>query len=196
MSTPHPLAIPRRKPLAARVGVLGVGHHTYWPQFEGLYEKLQEKMAHLVRKLEGFGVQVIAFGISDQARHAYELVPRIRAADLDLLVVDMLTYATSSAIGAIFREVDVPIVLAALQPLAAMDYERGSTYMQLMNDDICSLPEFTGVAVRLGRRPPPCIIGRLYDDPEADAELAEWCAIARALHDLRLARLGHMGHVL
>ena len=196
MSTPHPLAIPRRKPLAARVGVLGVGHHTYWPQFEGLYEKLQEKMAHLVRKLEGYGVEVIAFGISDQARHAYELVPRIRAADLDLLVVDMLTYATSSAIGAIFREVDVPIVLAALQPLAAMDYERGSTYMQLMNDDICSLPEFTGVAVRLGRRPPPCIIGRLYDDPEADAELAEWCAIARALHDLRRARLGHMGHVL
>ena len=190
------LAIPRRRPLAARVGVLGVGHHTYWPQFEGLYEKLEGKMAHLVHKLEGFGVEVTAFGISDQAQHAYALVPRIQAADLDLLFVDMLTYATSSTIGAIFREVDVPIVLVALQPLAAMDYERGSTLMQLMNDDICSLPEFTGVAVRLGRPPPPCIIGMLHDDPQADTELADWCAIARVLHDLRRARLGHMGHVL
>jgi L-arabinose isomerase len=87
-------------------------------------------------------------------------------------------------------------VLVALQPLAAMDYEHGSTYLQLLNDDICSLPEFTGVAVRLGRRPPPCIVGMLHDDPQADAELGEWCAIARVLHDLRRARLGHMGHVL
>ena len=46
-------AVQRRKPLAARVGVLCVGHHTYWPQFEGLYQELQQKMAHLVAKLEG-----------------------------------------------------------------------------------------------------------------------------------------------
>jgi len=190
------LAIPRRKPLTANVGLLGVGHHSYWPQFDGLYEKLQDKMAHLVHKIEGLGVQVTPFGISDRAQHAYELVPQIKAADLDLLFVDMLTYATSSAIGVIFREIDLPMVLVALQPMAAMDYEHGSTYMQLMNDDICSLPEFTGVAVRLGRRPPPCIIGMLYDDPQADAELADWCGIARVLHDLRRARLGHMGHVL
>ena len=190
------LSVPRRRPLTARVGVLGVGHHTYWPQFEGLYAKLQEKMAHLVHKLEGFGVEVFPFGISDCAQGAYAAVPRIQAADLDLLLVDMLTYATSSAIAAVFNEVNLPIVLVALQPLAAMDYERGSTFVQLMNDDICSLPEFTGVAVRLGRAPPPCIIGMRYDDPQADAELADWCAIARVLHDLRRARLGHMGHVL
>lgn len=199
-NTPHapptPPAVPRRKPLTAHVGVLGVGHHTYWSQFEGLYAALQKKMAHLVSKLEDLGVEVTPFGISDQAQGAYALAPQIRAADLDLLFVDMLTYATSSAIGAVFREVDAPIVLAALQPRVAMDYQNGTTFMQLMNDDICSLPEFTGVAVRLGHRPPPCIIGRLYDDPQTDAELAEWCAIARALHDLRRARLGHMGHVL
>jgi L-arabinose isomerase len=191
-----PPAIPRRKPLTANVGVLGVGHRAYWPQFDGLYGKLQDKMAYLVHKIERFGVQVTTFGISDCPQHAYALVPRIKAADLDLLFVDMLTYATSSTIAAIFREVDVPIVLVALQPMAAMDYEHGSTFLQLMNDDICSLPEFTGVAVRLGRHPPPCIIGMLYDDPQADAELADWCGIARVLHDLRRARLGHMGHVL
>ena len=191
-----PLAVERRRPLVARIGVFGVGHHTYWAQFDGLYAKMEEKLAHLVAKLEGFGATVEAFGIVDKPEGAYELLPRLRAADLDLVMVDMVTYATSSTIGAIFGGLDLPIVLVALQPLAAMDYEHGSTFVQLLNDDICSLPEFTGVAVRMGRPVPPCIIGMRYDDPRADAELREWCSIARVLHDVKRARLGHMGHVL
>lgn len=191
-----PMGVARRRPLRARVGVLGVGHLTYWPQFEGLYQKLEAKQEHLVKRLRGFGVDVQSFGISDRARHAYEIAPKIKAADLDLLFIDMVTYATSSAIGAIFRDVDVPMVMVGLQPAAAMDYENGSTFVQLYNDDICAMPEFTGVAVRLGRRPPPCVIGMLDGDPQADAELREWCSIARVLHDLRRSRIGHMGHVL
>jgi L-arabinose isomerase len=77
-----------------------------------------------------------------------------------------------------------------------MDYERGSTYMQLCNDDVCSVPEFTGVAIRLGRRPPPVILGTLHADPAAEADLAEWCQVAKVLHDLKRARIGLMGHVL
>jgi L-arabinose isomerase len=44
----------------------------------------------------------------------------------------------------ICREVNVPIVLVALQPMKAMDYPNGNTQMQLANDDFCSVPEFTG----------------------------------------------------
>ena len=51
------------------------------------------------------------------------------------------------------------MVLIALQPMAAMDYANGSTFMQLCNDDFCSVPEFTGVAIRMGRRPPPVVLG-------------------------------------
>ncbi|MEM1213711.1 MAG: arabinose isomerase, partial [Planctomycetota bacterium] len=50
--------------------------------------------------------------------------------------------------------------------------------------------------VRMGKTPPPCVIGHLHGDALADAELQEWCAIARVLHDLRGARLGQMGHSL
>jgi len=94
------------------------------------------------------------------------------------------------------RQLDVPIVLVALQPRKALDYSQASTYMQLANDDFCSVPEFTGVAIRMGKRPPPVILGTLYDDPQAEAELAGWCNIAKVLHDLRGARIGHFGHVL
>ena len=190
------MKISRRKPLTARVGIFGVGHYVYWPQFPGLLDEMHRKLDHLVKKVEANGVQVTNFGMVDNALGAGELLPKLKAADLDLVFVDMVTYATSSTVGAILRGLYVPLVLVALQPLKAMDYERASTYMQLCNDDFCSVPEFQGVAIRLGRKALEVILGTLDDDPVADAELAEWCGIAKTLHDLRRARLGHMGHVL
>ena len=94
----------------------------------------------------------------------------------------------------IARGLDIPIVLVALQPLSGLDYSRASTYMQLCNDDLCSVPEFTGVAIRMGRKAPPVILGLLHDDPVAEAEIGEWCSIAKVLHDLQRARIGHFGH--
>ncbi len=190
------MQVPRRKPLTARVGVLAVGHHVYWDQFEGLLEELMAKVQVLVDKLTGQGVEAVSFGMVDCAEEAYRVLPQIKAADLDVLFVDMVTYATSSTFGALVRELNLPIVLVALQPLAAMDYAHGSTYMQLCNDDFCSVPEFTGVALRMGKRAPEVVLGMLQDDPQAEADLARWCRIAHVLHDLKRARIGHLGHVL
>ncbi len=188
--------VPRRKPLRANVGVFGVGHHVYWAQFPGLLDELRTKLDVFVERVRSHGVEVTDFGIVDDARSAAELRPRLRKADLDLLFCDMLTYATSATFGMIVRDLDIPIVLVALQPSRALDYTRASTRMQLLNDDFCSVPEFTGVAIRMGKKPPPVILGTLDDDPEAEGEVAEWCAIARVLHDLKRARIGHFGHVL
>ncbi|MBC8875249.1 MAG: L-fucose/L-arabinose isomerase family protein [Planctomycetes bacterium] len=190
------MRIERRKKLTANVGVFGVGHHTYWNQFDGLLDEMHGKLDTFVEKVEAHDVQVTNFGLVDDARSAYAVLPELKSAPLDLVFCDMVTYATSSTFGILVRELDVPIVLVALQPLRAMDYSRASTYMQLSNDDFCSVPEFTGVAIRMGKRPPPVILGTLHDDPAADREIAEWCSIARVLHDLGRARIGHFGHVL
>lgn len=188
--------IPRRKPLDANIGVIGVGLDTYWDQFEGLYEVMLDKMKTFKGLLEPHAVNVSDFGIIDNAQKAYAVLPRLKAADLDLLFIDMVTYATSATFGVIARSLDVPIVLVALQPLAAMDYANARTFIQLCNDDYCSVPEFTGVAVRMGRPAPPVILGMRENDPVAAAEIAQWCSIANVLHDLKRARIGHMGHVL
>jgi L-arabinose isomerase len=176
------------------VGVFGVGYHAYWKQFPGLLEELQCKLEILVRKVALNGVCVENFGMVDKAQDAYTLVPRLKAADLDLVFCDMLTYATSATFAVVIREIDVPIVLVALQPLSRLDYARATTHMQLANDDFCSVPEFTGVAIRMGKRPPEVVLGTLENDSEADAEIAEWCDVAKALHDVRRARIGHFGH--
>jgi L-arabinose isomerase len=191
MTTPQ---IPRRKPLQARIGVFGVGYHAYWPQFDGLLEELLGKLATFVDLVRACDVEVVDFGMVDDAESAYALLPRLQGADLDLVFCDMLTYATSASFAAIARSLDVPMVLVALQPLPGLDYSRASTYMQLCNDDFCSVPEFTGVAIRMGRKPPPVILGMLHEDATAQAEIETWCQIAKVMHDLRRARIGHFGH--
>lgn len=190
------MKVDRLKPLTARVGVIGVGHHTYWPQFEGLLDEMRRKQDHLGGLLRKEGVEVVDFGLVDNAQSAYAAVAPIKAADVDVLFVDMVTYATSSTFGCIVREIRVPIVLVAIQPMAAMDYPRGTTHMQLCNDDFCSISEFCGVAIRLGRPVPDTILGYENGDPVVDQEIKRWCGIARALHDLRRGRVGLMGHVL
>ena len=190
------MKISRRKPLTARAGLMGVGLDTYREQFPGLLDELMKKMGILERKLSARQVEVISFGMVDNARRAFETLPAIKAADLDILFVDMLTYATSATFGAIVREMNIPVVLVALQPLQALDYAHATTYMQLCNDDLCSVPEFTGVAIRMGKTPPPLVLGMLEGDAAADARLDEWCRVAHVLHDLRRARIGHLGHVL
>lgn len=190
------MTIKRRKALNANVGVIGVGLDTYWDQFEGLYEVMLDKKTTFESKLEKHSVSVKDFGIIDNAEKAYGVLPELKSADLDLLFIDMVTYATSATFGVIAKELNIPIVLVVLQPLEAMDYANAKTFMQLCNDDYCSVPEFTGVAVRMGRKAPPVIIGMRENDAQADAEIAEWCSIANVLHDLKRARLGHMGHVL
>ncbi|KPK41878.1 MAG: arabinose isomerase [Phycisphaerae bacterium SG8_4] len=188
------MKVPRRKKRTASVGIFGVGFHKYWSQFDGLIDELTQKLNIFVERVRSCQVEVMDFGIVDDARSAYALLPRLKAADLDLVFCHMLTYATSASFAAIVRGLDVPIVLVALQPLKALDYSQASTYMQLCNDDFCSVPEFTGVAIRMGKKPPPVILGSLDDDPKAEAEIVEWCDIAMVLHDLKRARIGHFGH--
>ena len=190
------MRIARRKPLTGRTAVISVGLDTYWKQFPGLRDELNQKTIRLLQKLRSRSVEVIDLGMVDNAASAYKVLPELQAADPDVLFVDMVTYATSATFAAIIREISCPVVLVALQPQKAMDYARGTTYMQLCNDDFCSVPEFTGVANRMGKKVADVIIGTLEDDPQADAELERWCRIACVRHDLRKARFGLMGHVL
>jgi len=66
----------------------------------------------------------------------------------------------------------------------------------LYNDDICAIPEFVNVAIRLGKPAPEMIIGTLKNDSIAHAEIQEYCQIAKVLRSLSRARVGQMGHVL
>lgn len=188
--------IGRLKKRTARIGVFAVAHDTYWHQFEGLLDNIMGYHNDFKELVEANEAEVIDFGMIDSNEKAYDIVSKMQAANLDILFCNMVTYATSSVFAPIIRDVNVPMVLIALQPREAMDYSKASTFMQLENDNICSVPEFTSVAVRMGKKINDVIIGTLYEDENAKAEIKEWCDIAKVLHSLKGARMGLMGHVL
>lgn len=188
--------IERKNPRIAKIGIFAVSHAVYDGQFPGLYDHLLGYHADLIAKIRENGVEVVDFGMVDSSEGAFAAAEKMMGEGLDLLICNMVTYATSSVFAPILRQVSVPMILTALQPLAHLDYTRASTFLQLENDNICAVPEFIGVANRLGKKIYDVIIGKLYGDDAALAELAEWCDVARVLHALRGARIGLMGHAL
>ncbi len=135
-----------------RIGVFCVGYDRYWPQFDGLLEDMLAKHEQFKSKISDSDTEIIDFGMIDNPETAYRKVKDLQGAGLDLIFCNMVTYATSGTFGIIIKTLNIPIILVALQPLKAMDYSRASTYMQLMNDDICAMPEFGAVAVRMGKK--------------------------------------------
>ncbi len=189
-------SIERRKPLTAKIGIVGVGLDTYWGQFEGLKDIMLKKLSSFEDKVKSHKVETVNFGMVDNPINAREVLAKMKTANLDLLFVDMVTYATSSTFACMARDLNVPIVLVALQPDSAMPYAKASTFVQLYNDDLCAVPEFTGVAIRMGKPVADVVIGMRNGDKRADTEIKKWCSVAKVLHDLQNARIGLMGHVL
>lgn len=188
--------IERKYKRTARIGVFAVVHEVYFEQFEGLFESLLGYHKDLIKEIDKNEVEIIDFGFVGNSQRAYEVARSIKGSDIDLLMCNMITYATSSVFAPIIRDCNIPMVLVALQPRAKLDYKKANTFMQLENDNICSVPEFVGVAKRLGRKIEDVIIGTLYNDKKAMEEIAGWCNIAKVLHDLKGARLGLMGHTM
>ena len=48
-----------------KVGLFGIGLDTYWPQFEGLLERLEGYQQQIATKMESFGADVVNVGLVD-----------------------------------------------------------------------------------------------------------------------------------
>lgn len=195
MSTPTFADYFRREPAPARIGVFSLGHYLYWPQFPGLKEQLLGYHADFVARVQALGVEVVDVGMSDSPAAACALGDELHRADVDLLIAFLATYTPSADTLPIAQRVRRPLVLAALQPDGALDYPNATTYMQLCNDNICSLPEICCALRRANLDPADALVGQLYDDERAWGRLRQWANIARCLRALRTGKLGLMGHV-
>ena len=188
--------IERKNKRVGRIGVFGVAHPVYWDQFPGLLDTLMQFHEDFKKILAANDVEIVDYGMIDTNTKAFDALAKMQGDHPDVLMCNMLTYATSSVFAPIVKNAAQPVVLVALQPRETFDLSNGSTRIQLENDNICSVPEFTGVAIRMGKKVNDVIIGTLYGDKKVEEAIAEWCDIAKVLHDLHGARFGLMGHVL
>ena len=108
------------------------------------------------------------------------------------MLVYTATYATSSGLP-VLQAVDAPIVVLNLQPTRTVDYEAMTTGEWLANCSACCVPEIAGALTRAARRY-TTVTGTLLDGDPAWDVLGEWLDAVRAVHDLRVARIGFLGH--
>ena len=121
--------IERKNKRTARIGVFAVAHATYWAQFDGLLDNIMGYHHDFTAMVEAKDVEVVDFGMVDSSEKAFEAVKAIKAADVDLLMCNMVTYATSSVFAPIIRDANIPMILVALQPLSKLDYTKANTFI-------------------------------------------------------------------
>ncbi len=178
----------------ARIGLVSLGHHIYFNQFEGLRAELMAKGEKFKKYIDSSKCEIIDLGYVDCADGAIECAKSAKKEDLDLLFVLLSTYVTSAACAPFIRYIDCPHVLVAIQPLDHLDYSHTTTYMQLVNDDVCAMPEISGVYERMGRAIPSCIVDSESGSEHIAREVSEWVEAANAMAAFKYEIFGYLGH--
>ena len=183
-----------------RIGLFGIGLDTYWPQFEGLKERLEGYLGTVAGKLDRSGVEIVNVGLVDSPERAYAAGRELSRADVDLIFLHVTTYALSSTVLPVVRRAKVPVVVLNLAPEPAIDYASFNalgdrtkmTGEWLAHCSACPVPEIANVFQRAGLRFHQ-ITGVLENDPECWNEIDAWVEAARVAAVMSENRLGLMG---
>ncbi len=183
-----------------KVGLFGIGLDTYWPQFEGLKERLLGYQETVRDRLAGFGAEVVDVGLVDAPELARTAGDRFRRENVEAIFLFITTYALSSTVLPVAQRAGVPIVVLNLQPVPQLDYEafnalgdRGKmTGVWLEHCQACCAPEIASVFNRAGIDY-HLVTGYLQDE-EAWGEIGEWVLAMQVRQGMRENRLGVLGH--
>jgi L-arabinose isomerase len=183
------------------VGLFGIGLDTYWPQFEGLRQRLTEYTQQVAQRLEKPGVRVINLGLVDSPEKAEAAGHAFRRHDVDLIFLYVTTYALSSTVLPVVRRAKVPVILLNLSPSAAIDYKSFNrmgdrtkmTGEWLAYCQACPVPEIANVFRRC-HIPFFQVTGILDNDPSVWKEISAWIDAGQVAHTMEHNRLGAMGH--
>lgn len=182
------------------IGLAGLGLDTYWPQFEGLLDRLNGYQLEIATRMERPDVRVINAGIIDNPAKAAEVAEALKKEDIRILFLFISTYALSSTILPIAQRLKVPVILLNIQPVAAIDYtyinglgDRGKmTGEWLAHCQACSVPEFACVFNRADI--PYDIITGYLQEPYVWNQMDAWIDAARVTNGMQNNRMGILGH--
>ena len=184
-----------------KIGLFGIGLDAYWTQFPGLKTRLEEYLREIDSRLTALHPNIVNAGLVDTVDKAFAAGRLFRQQEVDLIFLHVSTYALSSTVLPVVRQVKVPVVVLNLSPGAAIDYQLFNS----LNDrtrmtaewlafcQACPVPEIANVFRRTGIRF-HSVTGMLHDDPMVTREITEWVEAAKVMHAMAFNRLGCMGH--
>ena len=177
----------------ARIGVFSIALGAYLPQFPSLVPEFESQYEDFKKRIPD-SVELIDGGLVTTKELAMAAGDKFRAADVDLVILQLLTYATSYNMLPAVRDLDVPVVLVNLQKKKAPDYANTDTATWLGTLYACgAVGEMVADLERAGKR--HAVITGVVEggDPDVDREIADWCRAAqvrRRFRDTNLAQIG------
>ena len=136
----------------ARIGVFSIALGAYLPQFPSLVPEFRGQYEAFKQRIPA-SVELIDGGIVTTKEQAMAAGDRFRTADVDLVILQLLTYATSYNMLPAVRDLNVPVVLVNLQKKRAPDYENTDTATWLGELYACgAVGEMVADLERAGKR--------------------------------------------
>lgn len=177
----------------ARIGVFSIALGAYLPQFPSLKAEFEAQYDAFRRRLPET-VELVDGGIVTTKELAQAAGDKFRSADVDLVMLQLLTYATSYNMLPAVRDLDVPVVLVNVQKKRSPDYENTDTATWLGELYACgAVGEMVADLERAGKR--HAVITGVVEggDPKVQEEIDSWCRAAqvrRRFRDTNLAQIG------
>jgi L-arabinose isomerase len=183
-----------------KIGLFGIGLDTYWPQFDGLLDKLKSYQAQIRKHLEDCGAEVADAGMVDNPVKAIAAADFFRESGVDLLFLNISTYALSHNVLPLIQRSACPVIVLNLQPAEAIDYDKFNamgdrgrmTGEWLAWCQSCVTPELASVFNRAGIKY-NLITGYLNEEYVWN-EIGEWIEACHVMKVLKNNRVGVMGH--
>ena len=106
----------------ARVGVFSIALGAYLPQFPELVPEFESQFEAFKKTIPD-SVELIDGGMVTTKEQSWEAGEKFRKADVDLVFMQLLTYATSYNMLPAVRDLDVPVVLVNVQKVKCLDFD-------------------------------------------------------------------------
>ena len=177
----------------ARIGVFSIALGAYLPQFPSLVPEFQAQYEAFKKTLPDT-VEIIDGGMVTTKEQSMVAGDKFRAADVDLVFLQMLTYATSYNVLPAIRDLDVPVVIVNVQKLKAPDYAHTDIPKWLGELYACgAVGEAVADLERAGKR--HAVITGVVEggDPYVAAEIEDWCRAAQVRRRFRETNLAQIG---
>ncbi|MEU0242038.1 L-fucose/L-arabinose isomerase family protein [Nocardiopsis sp. NPDC006198] len=175
---------------APRIGLLGIMQPLYDDMIPGITEHQAAYAGRVAEKLSG----VAEWTVAPPARGRADAERAMRAfedADLDGVLVVMLTYGPSLRVTRMFGGARLPIALANIQPDPAVSPSWDMDDMTY-NQGIHGAQDTANAMVRAGL--PFEVVTGEWQSPEFAGRIDRWARAARAVTALRGLRVGVFGY--
>ena len=177
----------------AKVGAFSITLGAYLPQFPQLVPNFEQQYEDFKATLPTT-VELVDGGMVTTKEQAQVAGDKFRAEDVDLVILQMLTYATSYNVLPVVRDLDVPVVVVNVQKKAQPDYANTDIPTRLGDLYACGAPGEVVADLNRAGKCQAVVTGVVEGcDPAVAEQLDHWFLASQVRRRLRRTNIAQIG---